>query len=124
MLARFSLTWLLWQTRLTHVYFFRHFGCPVYRVKAEQVQREAQDKEGRIPNDRPDKDVEVPPIALLYAPFGRFLVHICNRPEEQPGVDLREFQFAIDRFASVTYKHLQDKDECPTTAAVLGVEGA
>ena len=70
----------------------------------------SQAKEGRILNDRPDKDENVPPIDLLYAPFGRFLDHIRNRPEEQPGVDLREFQFAVDNFASVMCRHFKDED--------------
>jgi hypothetical protein len=70
----------------------------------------AQAKEGRILNDRPDKDGKVPPIALLYAPFGRFLDHIRDRPEKQPGVDLREFQFAVDDFASAMCEHFIDED--------------
>jgi hypothetical protein len=60
---------------------------------------------------------------LKFLPFGRFLVHFCNCPEEQLGVGLREFQFAIDSL-HLTCKHFQDKDECSTTAAVLSVKGA
>jgi hypothetical protein len=70
----------------------------------------AQAKEGRILNDRPDKDEKVPPIALLYAPFGQFLDHIRDRPEKQPGVDLREFQFAVDDFASAMCEGFIDED--------------
>jgi len=80
-------------------------------VAMPHVFRKSQAKEGRILNDRPHKDVRVPPIALLYAPFGRFLDHIRDRPEEQPGVDLREFQLAVDEFASMMCEHFPDEDE-------------
>ena len=70
----------------------------------------SQAKEGRILNDRPSKDVRVPPIALLYAPFGQFLDHVRDRPEEQPGVDLRDFQLAVDEFASAVCEHFKDEE--------------
>ena len=84
-------------------------GAPSTVSKPSEF-RKSQAKEGRILNDRPYKDEKVPPIDLLYAPFGRFLDHVRNRPEEQPGVDLREFQIAVDDFASVMCRHFKDED--------------
>lgn len=52
-------------------------------------------------------------VPYMATPFGRFLDHICDGPGEQPGVELREFQFAIERFVSVMCKHFRDKDKCP-----------
>jgi len=65
----------------------------------------------RFLNDCPGKGERVPPIALLYAPFGRFVDHIRDRPKEQHGVDLREFQFAVDEFASVMCECFRNKGE-------------
>lgn len=84
-------------------------GAPSTVAKASEF-RKSQAKEGRILNDRPIKDERVTPIALLYAPFGRFLDHIQDRPEEQPGVDLRNFQSAVDAFASAMCEHFKDED--------------
>ena len=62
-------------------------------------------------NDRPVKDVNIPPIALLYPPFGGFIDHIRNRPEKQEGVDLRGFQIAVDEFAAAMCDHYKDESE-------------
>ena len=80
-------------------------------VAKPTIFTKSQAKEGRILNDRPGKDVRVPPIALLYAPFGQFLDHVRDRPKEQPGVDLRAFQLAVDEFASAMCEHFKDEDE-------------
>ena len=37
----------------------------------------------------------------------QFLDHMRDRPEEQPGVDLRKFQFAVDDFASAMSEHFR-----------------
>jgi len=84
-------------------------GVPSTVARASEF-RKSQAKEGRILNDRPNKDERVTPIALLYAPFGRFLDHIRDRPEKQPGVDLRNFQSAVDAFASAMCEHFKDED--------------
>ncbi len=42
--------------------------------------------EERILNDRPAKDAEVVPIALLYSPFGQFLDRMRDSPEESNGI--------------------------------------
>lgn len=74
--------------------------------------RKYQDKvDVRVLNDRPNKDVKAPPIALMYGPFGNFMDHIRDPPEKEPGINMRNFQFAVDDFASVMCKHFGDEPE-------------
>ncbi len=56
--------------------------------------------EERILNDRPVKDAEVVPIALLYSPFGQFLDRMRDSPEDgDGGVDIKNLEFAVGEFA-------------------------
>ena len=71
-----------------------------------------QGTENRILNDRPRKDVQVPPLALLYPPFGQFNDDLFSN--EEPAMrptDLRKLWFAVEAFASVMCGHIQDEKE-------------
>jgi hypothetical protein len=65
-----------------------------------------QGTDNRILNDRPSKDVNVPPLALLYPPFGRFIDDL--HPKKKPAMNLQTLQFAVEAFGSVMCKHFQD----------------
>jgi hypothetical protein len=89
-------------------------------VSVASVFRRCQETTERILNDRPNKDVKVPPIALLYSPFGQFIDHFRDLPEKQePGVDLWKFQLAVDVFASQMCKHFTDESERQRTILPL-----
>jgi hypothetical protein len=85
-------------------------GAPSTVSKPSEFQT-YQSTSNRILNDRPSKDAKVPPIALLYPPFGDFIDHIRERTEKELGVDLRKFQFAVDEFASVMCNHFENEPE-------------
>ena len=85
-------------------------------VSKPNVFREYQKTEDRILNDRPCTDIKVPPLALLYPPFGQFADDLDS--EKVPPTNPRKFQLAVDTFASVMCRHFRDKEV--RRMAVLG----
>ncbi|KAI9450412.1 hypothetical protein F5148DRAFT_1290817 [Russula earlei] len=73
------------------------------------------DPDARVLNDRPNKDIEIMPIALLYGPFGEFLDQIRDHIREPPvtvqGVDFRELELTVNEFASLMCQHHSDENE-------------
>jgi hypothetical protein len=61
----------------------------------------------RILNDRPSMN-ERPPLALLYPPFGQFCI-----PRKKPatGMNLRNFQIAVEAFGHVMCNHYLDEKD-------------
>jgi hypothetical protein len=72
--------------------------APSDAAKASEFQRLQNDEAQRILNDRPHKDVQITPIALLYSPFGEFLDHIRNPPTISDCVHLKELEATVDDF--------------------------
>ncbi|KAI9507458.1 hypothetical protein F5148DRAFT_1014958 [Russula earlei] len=69
----------------------------------------------RALNDRPDKDIEITPIALLYGAFGEFLDQIRDQIRDPPvtvqGIDFRELELTVNEFASLMCQHHSDENE-------------
>jgi len=74
-------------------------------------QKYQEMEEHRILNDRPSKDVEVTPIALLYQPFGQFLDRMHDYPQEDDGIDLMALELAVDDFASAMSRHHKSEED-------------
>jgi hypothetical protein len=79
--------------------------APSDAAKASEFRRLQNDKEKRILNDRPYKDVQITPIALLYSPFGEFLDHIRNPPTISDDVHLKKLETAVDDFSFLMCQH-------------------
>ncbi|EJC99037.1 uncharacterized protein FOMMEDRAFT_161252 [Fomitiporia mediterranea MF3/22] len=65
------------------------------------VYKKNQETDQRILDDRPCPDTDVPPIALLYAGFGRF-IDIYQGDKEAPTLSREDaacFETAVDEFA-------------------------
>jgi hypothetical protein len=62
-------------------------------------------------NDRPRKDVQITPIALLYPPFGEFLDHIRNTPTDSDDIDLAGLEDAVKKLSSLMCQHYDEEDE-------------
>ena len=60
-------------------------------------------------NDRPYKDIQITPIALLYAPFGEFLDHIRNPPMDSDALDLAKLEASVNEFSSLMCQHYSDE---------------
>jgi hypothetical protein len=78
---------------------------------ASEFRRLQNNDEGRILNDRPHKDVQITPIALLYPPFGKFLDHIRNPPMDSDDIDLAYLEAAVNEFSSLMCQHHDKEDE-------------
>jgi len=79
--------------------------APSDAAKASEFRRLQNDEEQRILNDRPYKDVQITPIALLYSPFGEFLDRIRNPPTISDGVHLKKLEAAVDDFSFLMCQH-------------------
>jgi len=55
----------------------------------------------RILKDRPERGVQVTPTELLYRPFGQFLDHIYDPPRTLDGLQRRDMESAVNKFASM-----------------------
>ncbi len=75
-----------------------------------------QEDGGRPLNDRPSKDIDVTPIALLYRPFGQFLDRMLDSPEEEDGIDIEKLESAVDEFAFEMTFHYQSESDRQTHA--------
>jgi len=61
----------------------------------------------RLLDDRPNSDIRITPIALLYRPFGQFLDHIRNPPETVDDLDHRSLEYFVDEFAYLMCMHYE-----------------
>src|SRR6266850_680346 len=84
--------------------------APSDAAKASEFRRLQNDEKQRILNDRPHKDIQITPIALLYPPFGEFLDHIRNPPMISDGVHLQKLEAAVDDFSFLMCQHYTDEE--------------
>jgi hypothetical protein len=84
--------------------------APSDTAKGSEFRRLQNDPERRILNDRPYKDVQITPIALLYSPFGEFLDHIRNPPTISDGVHLKKLQAAVEDFSFLMCQHYTNEE--------------
>ena len=84
--------------------------APSDAAKASEFRRLQNDEKQRILNDRPYKDVQITPIALLYSPFGEFLDHIRNHPTISDSVHLKKLEAAVDDFSFLMCQHYTDEE--------------
>jgi hypothetical protein len=84
--------------------------APSDAAKPSQFQKFQKNKKHRILNDRPYKDVQITPIALLYSPFGEFLDHIRNPPTTSDVIHLRKLEAAVNEFSFLMCQHYIDEE--------------
>jgi hypothetical protein len=83
--------------------------APSILAHISEFPKHQKDEKARILNDRPNKDVQVPPIALLYPPFGQFLDLIDHPPGVDDNVNLTKLEAAVNDFASLMCRFYDDE---------------
>ena len=94
------------------------YCSPSWLAKPKQCKENQDNERYRILNDRPEKDVKVTPIALLYQPFGRFLDSMRESPLETDGIDIDAYglEMAVDDFAIEMSRHYPNESSRQTVA--------
>ena len=83
--------------------------APSLVAKPSKFRSLQNNEAGRILNDRPYKDVQITPIALLYAPFGEFLDHIRNPPMDSDTVNLAKLEASVNEFSLLMCQHYSEE---------------